>query len=83
MIAAMMTKNTMLVVIVPTPRPPSFVDADSRSPVDAPMGRVRMYAIQKQSTGPRRPMNQTAAVTAMAPAKRSSDGKYPRPSVPR
>ena len=30
---------------VPTPRPPSSLLCESKSPIDAPSGRVRTYAI--------------------------------------
>src|SRR5256885_10833157 len=39
-----------LVVVVPSASPPCFEGCDIQSPIDAPSGRVRMYASQNEST---------------------------------
>ena len=46
----MAPRKTMPVTVVPRPSPPALRGCESRSPVDAPNGRVRMYASQNERT---------------------------------
>ena len=63
----------MLVTVVPSPRPPSARGCERKSPIEAPSGRVRMYASQNASTAFIAKRRWAIAIAAMSPPQMSAE----------